>query len=167
MAACSRLQLLFVGRSSPFLRITRWPSGLGGGLSSLGPWFESRLSTYQKKNYVEMRLVHELAFCSRRELEPCLVPYLPQPASCGGHPPVAFSGSTALQSTRASPLTRAAQRDQEAQKRAWLQPDLRSDRQVRICFVQKLLTHSSVLLEGKPTGVPGKPSQRSHVDRQK
>jgi len=34
-------------------------------------------------NYVEMRLVHELAFCSRRELEPCLVPYLPQPASCG------------------------------------------------------------------------------------
>jgi len=118
-------------------------------------------------NYVEMRLVHELAFCSRRELEPCLVPYLPQPASCGGHPPVASSGSTALQSTRASPLTRAAQRDQEAQKRAWLQPDLRSDRQVRICFVQKLLTHSSVLLEGKPTGVPGKPSQRSHVDRQK
>jgi hypothetical protein len=24
-----------------------------------------------------------------------------------------------------------------------------------------------VLLEGKPTGVPGKPSQRSHVDCQK
>ena len=88
------------------------------------------------------------------------MPYLPQPASCGGHPPVASSGSTALQSTRASPLTRAAQRDQEAQKRAWLQPALRSDQQARICFVQKRLTHSSVLLEGKPTGVPGKPSQR-------
>ena len=44
--------------------------------------------------------MYELAFCSRLELEPCLVPYLPQPASCGGHPLVASSGSTALQSTR-------------------------------------------------------------------
>ena len=35
-------------------------------------------------------LVHELAFCSRRELEPCLVPYLPQPASCGGAPTRGF-----------------------------------------------------------------------------
>ena len=39
--------------------------------------------------FPKMRFLYELAFCSesRLDLEPCLVPYLPQLASCGGHPP--------------------------------------------------------------------------------
>ena len=96
-----------------------------------------------------MRLVYELAFARALSWSLALCPTFHNPLLAGGTH--LWLLLVPQQSTRASPLTRAAQRDQEAQKRAWLQQDLRSDRQARICIVDKLLTHSSVLLEGKPT----------------